>query len=143
VFVQDFVSGLACCVNKSRLVVILVHTIGSTWYKVLYHHTMYVMGIYLSNTLSNFISFLILWNGHFWQKCLFLNFIYILFILFSNNLSWTCNNNYLTCLIEHYLVKYRIKSFVKVGTDIIASLASGNVCWDLQSWGYCFYATLH
>jgi hypothetical protein len=31
------------------------------------------------------------------------------------------------------LVKYRIKSFVKVGTDIIASLASGNVCWDLQS----------
>ena len=53
VFVQDFVSGLACCVNKpqhnssrKRLVVILVHTTGSTWYKVLYHYTMYVMGIY-------------------------------------------------------------------------------------------------
>ena len=37
VLVQDFVSGLACCLNKphhnsslSRLVVILVHTIGST-----------------------------------------------------------------------------------------------------------------
>jgi hypothetical protein len=59
VLVQDFVSGLACCMNKphhnsslSRLVVILVHTRGSTWYKVLYHHTMYVMGIY------NFITIL-------------------------------------------------------------------------------------
>jgi hypothetical protein len=39
VFVQDFVSGLAT-------VVILVHTTGKTWYKVLYHHTMYVMSIY-------------------------------------------------------------------------------------------------
>jgi hypothetical protein len=54
VLVQQFVSGLACCVNKphhnsslSRFVVILVHTTGSTWYKVLYHHTMHVMGIYL------------------------------------------------------------------------------------------------
>jgi hypothetical protein len=51
--VQDCVSGLVCCVNQphhnsslSRLVVILVHTTDSTWYKVLYHHTMYVMGIY-------------------------------------------------------------------------------------------------
>jgi hypothetical protein len=42
----------ACGVNKphqnsslSWLVVILVHTTGWTWYKVLYHHTMYVMGI--------------------------------------------------------------------------------------------------
>jgi hypothetical protein len=42
VFVQDFVSGLACCVNKphhnsslSRLVV--VHTTDSTWYKVLHY----------------------------------------------------------------------------------------------------------
>jgi len=26
--------------------VILVHKTGSNWYKVLYHHTMYVMGIY-------------------------------------------------------------------------------------------------
>jgi hypothetical protein len=53
--VQDCVSGLVCCVNwphhnssLSRLVVILVHTTDSTWYKVLYHHTMYVMGIYLT-----------------------------------------------------------------------------------------------
>jgi hypothetical protein len=32
--------------TRRYLVVILVHTIGSTWYKVLYHHTMYVMGLY-------------------------------------------------------------------------------------------------
>jgi hypothetical protein len=39
-----------------RLVVILVHTTGSTWYKVLYHHTMYVMGIYYKEyeTLAKF-----------------------------------------------------------------------------------------
>ena len=30
----------------SRLVVILVHTTGATWYKVLHNHTMYVIGIY-------------------------------------------------------------------------------------------------
>ena len=48
--VQDFISGLACCVNwphhnssLSRLVVILVHTTGSTWYKVLCQHTLYVI----------------------------------------------------------------------------------------------------
>jgi hypothetical protein len=29
------------CITLSRLVVILVHTTDSTWYKVLYHHTMY------------------------------------------------------------------------------------------------------
>ena len=32
----------------SQLIVILVHTTGLTRYKVLYHHTMYVMGIYWS-----------------------------------------------------------------------------------------------
>ena len=55
VLIQDFVSGLACCVNiphhnslnlLSWLVVILVHTTDSIWYKVLYHHTMYVMSMY-------------------------------------------------------------------------------------------------
>jgi ABC-type uncharacterized transport system YnjBCD permease subunit len=30
-----------------RFVVILVNTTYSTWYKVLYHHTMYVMGMYI------------------------------------------------------------------------------------------------
>jgi hypothetical protein len=45
---RHIVSGLACRIDKphhnsslSRLVVILVHTTGSTWYKVLYHHTVY------------------------------------------------------------------------------------------------------
>ena len=54
VVVQNFVSGRACWVNQyhhklqSRQVVMwLVHTIGKTWYKVLYQHTMYV--IHLSN----------------------------------------------------------------------------------------------
>jgi hypothetical protein len=54
----DFVSGLACCVNKphhnsllSRLVVILVHSTGSTWYKVLYQHTMYIMTSFMGQNL--------------------------------------------------------------------------------------------
>jgi len=53
VLVQDFASGLAGCVNKphhnsslSRFVVILVHIASSIWYTVLYHHIMYVMGMY-------------------------------------------------------------------------------------------------
>ena len=53
------VSRLACCMNYphhnsslSRLVVILVHTAGSTRYKVLYQHTMDIMGIY--GTLCKF-----------------------------------------------------------------------------------------
>jgi hypothetical protein len=32
--------------NRITTVVILVHITNSTWNKVLYHHTMYVMGIY-------------------------------------------------------------------------------------------------
>ena len=35
--------------SHDKFVVILVRTTGSTWYKVLYHHTMYVMGMYLKN----------------------------------------------------------------------------------------------
>jgi len=50
VYVQDFVSGLVCCVNEphhnSSLYIATrsdtVHKIGSTWYKVLYQHTMYI-----------------------------------------------------------------------------------------------------
>jgi hypothetical protein len=34
--------------SHDKFVVILVRTTGSTWYKVLYHHTMYVMGMYFT-----------------------------------------------------------------------------------------------
>ena len=57
-FVQDCVSGLACCVNKphhnSRLIVILVHTTGTTWYKVLYKHNMYVISLSNISIKTNF-----------------------------------------------------------------------------------------
>ena len=50
--VQYIVSGRACCVNqyhyesrKRRVVMRFVHTTGKTWYKVLYHHTMYVISL--------------------------------------------------------------------------------------------------
>ena len=33
--------------------IILVHTTDLTWYKVLYHHTMYVIGIYLRQLSYN------------------------------------------------------------------------------------------
>jgi len=59
-----FVSGLTCCMNKphhnsslSWFVVILVHTTGSTWYKVLYQYTMYVMGIYSWWAMHQFMTF--------------------------------------------------------------------------------------
>ena len=49
VVVQDLVSGRACCVNQyhyeSRVVMRFVHTTGKTWYKVLCHHTMYVISL--------------------------------------------------------------------------------------------------
>ena len=69
VLIQDFVSGLACCVNiphhnslnlLSWLVVILVHTTDSIWYKVLYHHIMYVMGMY-HYTINDFSFRWTLW----------------------------------------------------------------------------------
>jgi hypothetical protein len=37
-------------------VVILVHTTGSTWYKVLHHHNMYVMGIYFLHRCVTIVS---------------------------------------------------------------------------------------
>ena len=56
--VQDFVSGRVCCVNQyhyesqmRRVVMRLVHATDKTWYKVLYHHTMYVI------SLSNITNF--------------------------------------------------------------------------------------
>jgi hypothetical protein len=52
VVVQDFVSGQDCSVNqyhyeswKQQVVMRFVHTTGKTWYKVLYHHTMYVISL--------------------------------------------------------------------------------------------------
>jgi hypothetical protein len=43
---SDFIQFVHHNLSLSRLVVILLHTTGSTWYKVLYQNTMYVMGIY-------------------------------------------------------------------------------------------------
>jgi hypothetical protein len=50
--VQDFVSGRVRPViqyhyesRQQRVLVQLVHTTGKTWYKVLYHHTMYVISL--------------------------------------------------------------------------------------------------
>jgi hypothetical protein len=52
VVIQDFVSGQVCRVNqyhyespKRRVVKLLVHATGKTWYNVLYQHTMYVISL--------------------------------------------------------------------------------------------------
>ena len=61
VVVQDFVSGRACCVNKyhyesrkRRVVMRLVHATSKTWYKVLYQHTIYVIGLSNISIKTNF-----------------------------------------------------------------------------------------
>jgi hypothetical protein len=43
-------SDTRCCITT--LVVILVHTTGSTWYIVLYQDTLYVMGMYYYKVLT-------------------------------------------------------------------------------------------
>jgi hypothetical protein len=61
VVVQDFVSGRVCCVNQYhyesrywRVVMQLVHATDKTWYKVLYHHTMYVIRLSNISIKTNF-----------------------------------------------------------------------------------------
>jgi hypothetical protein len=38
--------AILASVWKKLFLTLLVHTTGSTWYKVLYQHTMYVIGMY-------------------------------------------------------------------------------------------------
>ena len=58
--VTDFVLGLVCCVNYPhhnlslwQLVVILVSITVLTWFKDIYQHTMYAMGIYIRKIWKN------------------------------------------------------------------------------------------
>jgi hypothetical protein len=104
--VQDFVSGLTCCVNKphhnsslSWLIVILVHTTGSTWYKILYHHTMCVMGIYMYLG----VQFYWWWKPSHWQTYHIMFYRVHLtmcgiktqtFVVIGTNCTGSCKSNY-------------------------------------------------
>jgi hypothetical protein len=63
VLVQDFVSGRVRPViqyhyesRQQRVLVQLVHTTGKTWYKVLYHHTMYVISLSNISVKTTFVE---------------------------------------------------------------------------------------
>jgi hypothetical protein len=82
----------------SKLVVILVHTTDSTWYKVLYHHSMYVMVFIICFLFCFKIIvydkklFIFLFIFVMIDLYIFLSLIYVYYNVYLN-IFWKCSDS--------------------------------------------------